>query len=162
MGRSLSSKNGNDCVMTPVYLTKQIVEHFNPQGKILEPCCGNGNFLQAMPSADWCEIDKGKDFLTIQGHWDWIITNPPYSKYRLFLTKSMEVADNIVFLIPLVHIWTKARLKIMQDNGFRIKEIYYFETPKEFPQMGFQFGCVYYKRNWRGETAIQEFKRRAG
>ena len=68
--------------MTPVYLTKQIVEHFNPQGKILEPCCGSGNFLQAMPSADWCEISKDRDFLTIQGHWDWIITNPPYSQYR--------------------------------------------------------------------------------
>jgi hypothetical protein len=83
--------------MTPVYLAKQIVNHFNPKGKILEPCCGNGNFLSVIPTADWCEIDKNKDFLTIQGHWDWIITNPPYSKYRDFLAKSMEVSDNIVF-----------------------------------------------------------------
>lgn len=151
MGRRLSTKNGNDCVMTPLYLCKEIVQHFEPRGMILEPCCGSGNFLKVMPSADWYEISKGKDFLLAQGHWDWIITNPPYSKYRLFLQKSMEVASNIVFLQLINATFFKARLRDMKQFGFGIKEIWCVDTPKEFPQFGFQMGCVYYKKKNFGD-----------
>jgi hypothetical protein len=158
MGRSLSSKNGNDCVQTPIYLCKQIVEHFDPEGKILEPCCGEGNFLKVI-NADWCEINKGKDFLNTQGQWDWIITNPPYSKYRDFLNKSMEVADNIVFLQLINATFYKARLRDIKEAGFGIKEIWCIDTPKEFPQFGFQMGCVYYKRFYTGDIKYERNKR---
>lgn len=157
MGRSLSAKSGNDRVMTPLYLCEQIVKHFNPQGTILEPCCGNGNFLKVM-EADWCEIDKGKDFLSIDGHWDWIITNPPYSKYRDFLNKSMGVADNIVFLQLVNATFYKARLRDIREKGFGIKEICYIDTPKEFPQFGFQMGCVYYKKGYKGKVLLDLLK----
>lgn len=154
MGRSLSAGNGNDCVMTPISLCQEIVSHFKPTGTILEPCCGTGNFLKVMPNADWCEINKGRDFLTIQGHWDWIITNPPYSKYRDFFNKAMKVADNIVFLQLINATFYKARLRDMWGKNFGIKEIWCLDTPKEFPQFGFQMGCVYYKRNWQEGVAL--------
>jgi hypothetical protein len=99
-----------------------------------------------MPNADWYEIEKGKDFLQAQGHWDWIITNPPYSKYRAFLNKSMEVANNIVFLQLINATFYKARLRDMWNSRFGINEIWCINTPKEFPQFGFQMGCVWYKR----------------
>ena len=150
VGRSLASNNGNDCIQTPIYLCKQIVEHFNPQGRILEPCAGDGNFLTTM-KANHCEIKKGRDFMLVQGHWDWIITNPPYSKYRDFLNKSMEVADNIVFLQLINATFYKARLRDISQKMFGIKEIWCINTPKEFPQFGFQMGCVHYKRNWVGD-----------
>ena len=155
--RPLAQSNGNDRVMTPEYLCKQIVEHFKPTGKILEPCCGTGNFLKVM-EADWCEVDKGKDFLGISGHWDWIITNPPYSKYRAFLNKSMEVADNIVFLQLINATFYKARLRDMFNAGFGIKEILLLDTPKEFPQFGFQMGCVYYKRGYKSQEIRQRLR----
>ena len=154
MGRSLAQKNGNDRVMTPIYLAEQIVNHFKPDGKILEPCCGTGNFLKVM-RADWCEIDKGRDFLEVKGEWNWIITNPPYSKYRVFLNKSFEVADNIVFLQLINAIWYKARLRDMFATNFRIKEILLLDTPKEFPQFGFQLGCVYFKKNYKGLICVK-------
>jgi hypothetical protein len=137
--------------MTPMNVCKQIVDHFKPTGRVLEPCAGTGNFLRVMPTAHWCEISKGKDFLIIQGHWDWIITNPPYSKYRDFFNKAMDVSDNIVFLQLVNATFYKARLRDMWDKRFGIKEIWCIETPKEFPQFGFQMGCVYYKRNWNGD-----------
>jgi hypothetical protein len=149
--RPIAQKNGNDRVMTPICLAEQIVNHFNPTGKILEPCCGSGNFLKVMPDADWFEIDKGKDFMTVSGHWDWIITNPPYSKYRDFLNKSFEVADNVVFLQLINAIWYKARLRDMVKANFGIKEIWIFATPKDFTQFGFQLGCVYFQRNYKGD-----------
>lgn len=149
MKRPIAQKNGNDNIQTPVYLCKQIVDYFKPTGKILEPCCGEGNFLKVM-KADWCEITKGRDFLKVSGHWDWIITNPPYSKYRDIFNKAMEVADNIVFLQLINAIFYKARLRDMWSKGFGIEEIWCIDTPKEFPQFGFQLGCVYFKKDSKG------------
>lgn len=96
-------------------------------------------------------IDECKDFLQAEGHWDWIITNPPYSKYRDFFNKSMQVADNIVFLQLINATFYKARLRDMLQNSFGIKEILLIDTPQEFPQFGFQMGCVYYKRDFKGQ-----------
>ena len=154
MGKAIVKNNGNDKIMTPPYLAEKIVNHFRPNGKILEPCCGTGAFLQYLPNADYCEIDKGLDFLKTKGKWDWIITNPPYSKYRDFLIKSMEVADNIVFLQLINATFYKTRLRDIATNNFSIKEMYFVDTPKEFPQFGFQLGCVYYKRDYKDTTKI--------
>ncbi len=156
MGRAIAQSNGNDCVMTPPFLAKIIVDHFKPTGKLLEPCCGNGNFLRFMPGADWYEINKGKDFMTAQGSWDWIITNPPYSKYRAFFNKAMEVSNNIVFLQLINATFYKARLRDMFGCGFAIKEMLFLDTPREFPQYGFQLGCVYYKKGYKGKIAITQ------
>lgn len=150
MGRSLSSNSGNDKIMTPICLAKIIVNHYKPQGKILEPCCGTGNFLKVMPTSEWCEIDKGKNFFDCQTSYDWIITNPPYSQYRAFLNKSMEIADNIVFLQLINATFYKARLRDIKGHNFGIKEIWCLATPSEFPQFGFQMGCVYYQKNYKG------------
>lgn len=80
--RPLLPKGGNDRVYTPDALARDIVLHFSPSGRILEPCCGGGAFLRAMPGCDWCEIDKGMDFFACTGRYDWIVTNPPYSLFR--------------------------------------------------------------------------------
>lgn len=42
----------DDVVMTPVELAEVLVNHFNPQGKGLEPCCGSGNILKFLKNAD--------------------------------------------------------------------------------------------------------------
>ena len=159
MNRPIIPKGGNDKIMTPVYLCKQIVEHFKPFGKILEPCCGSGNFLKVM-KADWCEIDKGRDYLEVQGHWDWIITNPPYSKLRLFLNKSMEVADNIIFLSLINAIWYRARLRDLREHNFGIRELLLLDTPKEFPQFGLQLGCIYLQKDYKGDIEFEDIKER--
>ena len=142
------SKSGNDKIYTPDYLAKEIVEHFNPDGRILEPCSGNGAFLKYLPTADWCEIDKGRDFFNTNGHWDWIVTNPPYSLYRQFLEHSFDLADNVVFLQFVNAFFMRKRVSIMNEKGFEIKEIWYLPTPpKPWPQTGFQVGCIYWKKN---------------
>lgn len=136
----------NDVVMTPEALCKQIVDYFKPAGLILEPCKGSGNFLKYLPGADWCEITEGRDFFDYTGRVDWIVTNPPWSKIRDFLRHSYILADNIVFLMTVNHIYTKARIRDMQESGFYIKDILLLDMPKEFPQSGFQLGAVYLKR----------------
>ena len=144
----------NDEVFTPDLLAENIVRHYNPTGKILEPCCGNGVFLKYMPNADWCEISKGRNFFECKEKYDWIITNPPWSIFRPFLIHALNVAENIVFLIPIVHYFSKARLREIFNNNYGIKEIIAIETPKCFPQMGFQLGIVYIQKNYKGKTNI--------
>lgn len=143
----LTTKNGNDVVYTPDVLCKYIVDYFKPVGKILEPACGDGAFLKHLPDADWCEIQKGRDYFEYvdYGFYDWVITNPPFSKMRAFLKHSYDIgAKNILFLCPVNHIiGMKARMRDMKESGYEIKEILLIDTPKEFPQSGFQWGVTH-------------------
>ena len=137
----------SDDVVTPPSLARAILEHLRPSGRLLEPCCGSrDSFLQFMPGADWCEITRGRDFFAYGGHVDWIITNPPWSKIRSFLSKAMRVADNVAFLITINHVWTKARLRDVTCAGFHIAEIVLCPSPREFPSSGFQLGVVLFRR----------------
>jgi len=169
--KNQSNRNykSNDEVQTPVDLAVEIMNHFKPTGKILEPCKGDGNFIQAYESYNlitqlennegikwgYCEINEDKDFFDFNGKVDWIITNPPWSKIRKFLQHSMNLADNIVFLITINHLWTKARLRDIKEAGFGIKEIMMVDTPKEFPQMGFQLGAVHLQKGWNGDIKMR-------
>lgn len=107
-----------------------------------------------MPDADWCEIKKGKDFLTYTTHVDWIITNPPWRQLRLFLCHAFELANDVVFLMTVNHAWTKARLRDARNSGFGLKTILLLDTPREFPQTGFQLGAVHYSRGWSGDLHV--------
>jgi hypothetical protein len=140
----------NDDVPTPLHLAERIVQHFKPTGKILEPCCGQGNFLRFLPGASSCEIKHGEDFFDWQEQVDWIITNPPWSQIRAFLKQSIKMADNIVFLMTVNHVWTKARIRDIYGSGFAIKEICLVEMPESFPQSGFQLGAIHIAKGWTG------------
>ena len=64
--------NPNDVVFTPDWLAKQIVDMFPIEGKVLEPCKGEGAFLQYLPDdADWCEIAEGKNYYDYERYRDW-------------------------------------------------------------------------------------------
>lgn len=153
----------NDVVQTPVALARRLVAHFQPNGKVLEPCRGEGNIYRFLPSgSDWCEISQGRDFLSWDKRVDWIITNPPWSQIRPFLTHAMKVSDNVVFLLTINHVWTKARIRDIQDAGFAIKEICLCEMPKEFPQSGFQLGAVHVARGWKGPIEFSDISIQSG
>lgn len=149
----------NDCVQTPPELAKRIVRHFKPVGKTLEPCRGDGNFLRYMPEASWCEIKEGRDFFEWKQKVDWVVTNPPWSQIRKFLQHAMIWSDNIVFLMTINHLWTKARIRDIGEFGFGIREICLLEMPKSFPQSGFQLGAIYLSRNWSNQITISNLSR---
>lgn len=157
--RSLVPKGGNDCVATPLPLAIQIVQHFRPTGRVLEPCRGAdspGPFEQALRTigveCHWAEILAGRDFLTMHLlHYDWIITNPPWSQFRKFLVRSMQVADNIVFLSTINHWFLTGRRRDMREAGFGIVEILELQhPPKPWPSSGFSLAAVWIRRGWTG------------
>jgi hypothetical protein len=156
---SLIPKGGNDVIQTPIEFCKLIIDDIKPIGKILEPCKGEGNFLKVLPDdTEWCEITEGKDFMNYKGKVDWIITNPPFSKFRAFLNKSMEVSNNVVFFCTINHIWLKARIRDINEKGFEIIKIVPTDTPKTFPQSGFQVGYIHLRKKFINAQKLEEEK----
>jgi hypothetical protein len=143
--------------MTPEYLAEALVNHFKPSGKILEPCKGTGNFLKFLPKDSlWCEISEGKNFFDFNEKVNWIITNPPWSQIRKFLQHSMEISKNVCFLFTINHLWTKARIRDIKEAGFGIREIVIFDTPDNFPPLGFQVGMIHLQAKYSGDIIFSD------
>ena len=160
--RAIIPSGGNDKIMTPPEWADLIVSKFSltPYDSVLEPCKGLGVFIDSLSkkgiTADWCEIDEGVDFFDYKGHVGWIITNPPYSQFRSFLQKSMEVADNVVFLSLVNAFFFKARIRDMKQYNFGLKRIIYLDTPPApWPQFGIQLGAVHIQKNYTGSCMIE-------
>ena len=155
--KSLIPKSGNDIVYTPDELANSIVEYFDIKGTVLEPCRGGGAFERALQNKKsvtqirYCELSEGVDFMEYKGKTDWIVTNPPWSKFREFLDKACNHTNDIIFLVTINHFTTKKRLSIMKEYGFRFKEILLVDTPKSFPQSGFQVAAIHISKNYKGE-----------
>ncbi len=108
-----------------------------------------------MPNgSEWCEIDEGRDFFEWNKRADYIMTNPPWSLFRRFVQHGMELTDDIYYLITVNHVFTKARIRDVYDNGWGVKEIFIFDTPKNFPQSGFQVGMIHFKKGWTMQDGI--------
>jgi len=149
-----------DIVMTPEWLAKDILDHYKPYGKFLDPCRGEGAFYEQYGGdKDYCELAEGKDFLEYLGKSDWIVTNPPWSKMRQFICKGMEVSDNVVYLTTINHYTTKRRLRDIREQGFSIKEIFCVPTPTNpWPQLGFQLAAVHIQKGYKGDIRMSWHK----
>lgn len=164
----LAPKGGDDVVMTPPLLAKAIIDHYRPTGLLLDPCCGEGAFFnqfgteaEGVVIKEWCELSEGRDFLTWEGltassHFDWCMSNPPWSRVRDFNYRAMGVADNIVWLCLVNALFMTARLRDMDDMGFGIKEICRVPQPhkKEWPQCGFQLGACHIQKGYTGPITL--------
>jgi hypothetical protein len=153
--RAVFPCGGNDRVYTPDCLAHDIVAHFLPCGRILEPCAGKGAFVRALPPCDWFEIDLGRDFFNCSAQYDWIVTNPPYSIFTEFLRKALRVADNLVILSPVSAFLQRARARLIQEAKFGIVEICGVPVPpKPWPQFGFSLGATWLRRGWLGSPQM--------
>lgn len=148
----------NDVVMTPKVLAKQILQQFpEATGSFLEPCKGDGAFFDAMPEPkDWCEISKGRDFLTSRKKADWIFTNPPFSIYDIFLKKCLQAADNVVLLVPLSKTFKSSKIEkeVAKYGGLKRVIILGGGSKFGFP-FGFLVGVLHYQRDYNGPAEIQ-------
>src|SRR6516164_6803301 len=138
----------SDLVVTPGKIAQKIVEHFMPTGSILDPCRGQGIFLEFLPNAFWCEVKDGKDFFEWWMPVDWIIGNPPYSNFSKFLRHSLLIAREIVYLILINKCFCSDCLlrEIMLWGG--IREILYIGsgTALNWPIHGYCIGAVNFSK----------------
>lgn len=147
----------HDLVTTPEALAEMVVDHFAPHGRLLDPARGSGAFFRAMQrhsnDVEWCEVAAGRNFLGWQRPVDWIIGNPPWSHAKPFLEHAMKLADDIVFVITLPHVMTRARLRLAHGAGFGIVAPVMMlpQPPKPWPSSGFQLCAVHWRK---GATSV--------
>lgn len=150
-GRNMPS---TDLVMTPPELAAEIIQHFPLQGRVLDPARGLGSFYSQLPTTTenlWCEVREGVNFFTWNDPVDWIITNPPWSLMRRWLSHSFKLAPNIVLLSVLTHFCTRARLRDLAAAGYGLREFYCVPQPKrQWPSSGFQLGAMHIERGYTG------------
>lgn len=149
------ASNPSDVVYTPDWVACDMVDYFKPAGKILEPCAGDGAFLKYLPNAEWCEIEKGRDFFQWNKPVNWIFGNPPYSVIKQWLEYSFIYADNVVYLMPMNSPFNSMkRMKIILEYG-NIKAIRAYGNGSIFGMgYGFAVGAFWFQRGYRGETQI--------
>ena len=143
----------SDTVQTPIAIACMIIEKFNPQGLVLEPCMGEGNiYNQLSEPKDWCEITRGRDFFDYHERADWIITNPPYSIYDKFLHHCFEVADNVVLLCPIAKAFKSLNVERLVDEYGGLKTIWLIGSGTKCGfAFGFPTGCLHYQRGYKGD-----------
>lgn len=147
--------NPNDVILTPVNIAKKIISWLplKPFETVLDPFYGTGNFYDNFPPdviKDYTEIMFGKDFFKYEKHVDWIISNPPYSKYTEVMNHSYKIADNIVYLIPLnkvVSSW--GRVKDLQRFG-GIYKMWIMPAGKCGFPFGFPACACWFKKGYKG------------
>lgn len=151
-------QNEIDTISTPENLAQRIIDHFKPKGRVLDPCRGNGSFFNRLQTEekDWCEIEQGKNFFSYRALVDYIISCPPWSIFRVFLAHSMEIADNICYLVPANVFFQKGIVSDISKQGFGIKEILTIESPATFPMADSELLVVHIQKGWEGTTKITE------
>ena len=151
----------HDLIMMPPGLARRILDFYRPFGRLSDTCRGAGAFYRAMrrhsDDVRWCEITEGRDFLTYSEPVDWIISNPPWSKFRAFLRHAMTLAPNVVFLATITHFVTKARLREIHEAGFGIGGFVLVDhPPPPWPVSGFQLAAVRVQRGCRSGFSLLE------
>lgn len=141
-----------DVVYTPKWVARDMVEFFMPTGRILEPCKGDGVFLDFLPPhAEWCEVQEGRDFFAWAEPVDWIIGNPPYSSFGKWIYHAMAIAENIVYLAPSAKPFYSEKLfdKMLQWGRIKHIRVYGSGNKLSFP-IGFVIGAIYFQKDYHG------------
>jgi hypothetical protein len=148
--------NPSDIVYTPDDVARDIVDHFSPSGKCLDPCRGDNAFYKYLPEGSlWCEIKDGKDFFDFNNTVDWIVSNPPYSIFADFLQHSLDIAKDIVYLIPTNKIFQSFRYWDMLRKWGGVREIFFIGGGRSIGlPFGFAVGAVHFQRNYTGGIGI--------
>lgn len=152
-----------DRVYTPEWVAKDMINFFNPTGRVLEPFRGGGVFTNLCPEWDWCEIDDGKDFFQWTQPVDWVVSNPPYSKLRPVWNHAAKVSKNIVYLIPLRNFFSGYGFirEAFQYGGLVHIRTYGTGGRLGFP-MGNAVGAIHWKKGYTGPTHWSDVGRSKG
>jgi hypothetical protein len=149
-------KNYSDIHYTSAELGQQIVTHFNPSGRCLDPCRGGSAFYQWLPpGSDWCEIAEGRDFFAYKEAVDWILTNPPFEQLTGWMEHAFQLAAHVVFLIPLSKLFSSAPRMLLVKRYGGIREIVYLGPGRNLGfDLGFPFGAIHFARGHRGPATM--------
>tara|TARA_B100000575_G_scaffold129727_1_gene103397 strand:+ start:129 stop:773 length:645 start_codon:yes stop_codon:yes gene_type:complete len=147
-GKNFSANNTTnrrkqtDFYETPYSLTRKFldVEEFDKSLSVCEPACGKGAIAKVLKEY-WdgnlvTAYDQEVNFIWGEnGHYDYIVTNPPFTTALQFINQAKIVArKKFAFLLPLSYLHGKARYdELYTDREYGLKKVYVFTR---YPMLG--------------------------
>ena len=146
-GKNFSSNNTTDrrkqtdFYETPYSLTRKFLdrEYFDKSLSVCEPACGKGAITKVLKEY-WDDnlitsYDQEVNFLWDTGHYDYVVTNPPFSIALQFINKAKRhVKSKFAFLLPLSYLHGKERYdEVYSDKEYGLKKVYVFTR---YPMLG--------------------------
>lgn len=150
----------NDDIMTPAHIARKIIDNLpiGPNDLVLDPFRGEGAFFNQFPQwciKNWCEIKEGKDFFDYTQPVDWIVSNPPYSKFTELMKHSYDLAKNIVYLIPLNKVVSSWGRVLDLNNYGGVYKMWIFPASKANFPFGFPACAVWIKKGYHGPVLTE-------
>jgi hypothetical protein len=174
-GKMVRLDQTGDNAPTPDHIARRITGYFvktyGPLGSVLCPCAGAGAFYQHLPGEegidkDWCEIQRGRNFLDWKRHVDWIIDNTPWRStdpderrwFKQILRHAFEVADNVVFLLTVEGgIGLRSRIWLAREMNMGVRTVIIlpkFKTRGGIGQGGRPFAVIHWQRGYLGKVRL--------
>jgi hypothetical protein len=117
--RRIIDITGPDFYPTPEWATRALLSKVTFNGRLLEPCCGDGAMAEVLTEAGYVVeasdiIDRGYgsicDFMDIKGPRDNIITNPPFKIAAKLLDHALNIAKKkVCFLLRTAFLESQTR-----------------------------------------------------
>lgn len=148
MGKNFSANNckglrkKSDFYETPYSMTEQLLKVEKFEGSILEPSSGKGAIMRVLEKelvnsdiTGYDLVSDGKDFLEETGHYDNVVTNPPFSLAFEFILKAKKVARHkFAMLLPLSYLHGQERyIRIYSDVSYGLMNVHVFTR---YPMLG--------------------------
>lgn len=132
----------NNEFYTPKELAKMLIEYtpIKKEDTIFESAYGTGNFYSQFPKEN--KIGYSKDFFNETKKWDWIITNPHYSKLDDWFNHTIKLSNKGFGLLIGWNNLTARRIEMCNKEGFGLTKINMFKVFKWF---GMSCYCVFEK-----------------
>jgi hypothetical protein len=135
-----------DFYAEPGWVSELLIDAEKYQGKVLDPCCGNGNIGRAFErrrhpirSTDYAVRpygECGKDFLdpaTDYGTVDHIVCNPPFRHTEAFIVRALGIVRrSAAFLVPLKWLASQTRYDFFETYG-RPARVYVLSNRASMP-----------------------------
>lgn len=111
-----TTRHALDFYRTSEKLTNVLLENVDIQGRIFEPCAGDGAIADLFPNCFTNDIDPNHETdynidATVPEAWsllqrfDWVVTNPPFSDASLILDNAWENTNiGVAFLLRLSYL----------------------------------------------------------
>ena len=120
----------NDIKMTPDELAKNCIDltPISPTDILFDGFRGKGAFFRQYPACNkkmYAELEEDIDFFSNSTPYDWLISNPPWSKITDILNLATKQArKGIGLLIGCLNL-TPKRIQILNDAGFNITHLHF-------------------------------------
>jgi len=125
-----------DSMYTPPIAMDYIVPFLDKSLVYWEACYGLGHMADELRKREFKVIgNKDIDCLLSEPkeHWDFLISNPPFSINKKFIKRAIELKKPFAFLIRLEHLGGVEAMRLLKDLDFKIiipeKRVNYI-TPK--------------------------------